>query len=872
MFLFSPKVSSFSFKDGTLALTIGDKINITENYFEILPSTASNISYTLSSSRSTILKTEGRSVTAVSKGSATLTATLSDGKKADCSVTVSENEPRSVTVCVYGDKFQAADKTSYVDFYADFNGVTAVNKQVSWSISNDGDILDSETIAAAYPYSFLPPAAGKYSVSAEITDSDGLVYSDTADINVYEPYLSAPVFEAEGELVQEHDDYSLVSFTAGFTDAEGNPDRAVEWFINDESAGASSPDFSFTPQKAGVYNIECRIDGEVLDARKIVAGGAAVPQNLRIDYDNCYPAVYLYWDDLSQGCDYQIEVSTAASDFIGSIESPDKFVDLGPLIGAGKAQNIFNTSFKIKVKSLGGEVFDASDFSEILQTQKVDSAAKAYLSKKYYSYESENTGAKNYYLSDEDEFTDFLGYMLMWRENPRLTNGKTEIQTSDIYAGFPVSGLGQIEDIFTDSYNTLHITGSILPTISILNRDRTEIRLSISFQTDSLPSKTTVGTLKKNGVTFNGGTSFGASRPHVDYNENNTRLSLPIENSSKIPVVVETSEQLYFVAQNGYKPVPKTGSKAEELYDYAKYVLTRIITDAFTDIQKAHAIYDWVMWKVNYDYMLTGGSAYQDMTLTESVKYEAYYLEGVFSQTRPYAVCDGIAKAYALMCNMENIDCVRVAGTARGDSDWGGHAWNKVRLNGRWYIVDATWGDALMPFGGRRYESAFHQYFLLTDKQVEKDHKEDEPNNYPRTALEPYNWYDEDIRQKDGAFVDFYINAADYNSEAEQLAEYIVGQITGGADMYKRNYYTLIPDCYNVGDSLQQSTTYAAFDIKINGALASSFMKRDNTNPLVKAFAALGYTTWNNKVSFVFSHEYNDGAEEGAYVYVFVAA
>lgn len=47
-----------------------------------------------------------------------------------------------------------------------------------------------------------------------------------------------------------------------------------------------------------------------------------------------------------------------------------------------------------------------------------------------------------------------------------------------------------------------------------------------------------------------------------------------------------------------------------------------------------------------------------------------------------------------------------------------GHAWNLVRLNGRWYHLDVTWDDPIPDQAGRlRYD-----YYLLPDKLIKKDH------------------------------------------------------------------------------------------------------------------------------------------------------
>ncbi len=56
-------------------------------------------------------------------------------------------------------------------------------------------------------------------------------------------------------------------------------------------------------------------------------------------------------------------------------------------------------------------------------------------------------------------------------------------------------------------------------------------------------------------------------------------------------------------------------------------------------------------------------------------------------------VCEAYARALKVLCDRSNIDCVLVDGTAGG----GGHMWNYVKLNDKWYAVDVTWND---PRGG----------------------------------------------------------------------------------------------------------------------------------------------------------------------------
>ena len=55
-----------------------------------------------------------------------------------------------------------------------------------------------------------------------------------------------------------------------------------------------------------------------------------------------------------------------------------------------------------------------------------------------------------------------------------------------------------------------------------------------------------------------------------------------------------------------------------------------------------------------------------------------------------YAVCQGYADAFKLICDRYKIPCVFISGTGNG----GGHAWNAVQMDdGKWYLIDATWDD-----------------------------------------------------------------------------------------------------------------------------------------------------------------------------------
>ena len=146
---------------------------------------------------------------------------------------------------------------------------------------------------------------------------------------------------------------------------------------------------------------------------------------------------------------------------------------------------------------------------------------------------------------------------------------------------------------------------------------------------------------------------------------------------------VYNSEELWWAVEHGYKPVfPMENSKAELFWERAKIILREIILEGMTDYEKALAIYEYLVDAVAYDY-----DAYYTSSDKDNV---CYYLEGVFERGR--AVCDGKTKAFVLLCGMEGINCLRDYGASLTGGE--GHAWNYIEIDGIWYLVDTTEGDA----------------------------------------------------------------------------------------------------------------------------------------------------------------------------------
>mgnify|MGYP000248301420 CR=1 FL=1 len=170
-------------------------------------------------------------------------------------------------------------------------------------------------------------------------------------------------------------------------------------------------------------------------------------------------------------------------------------------------------------------------------------------------------------------------------------------------------------------------------------------------------------------------------QPNVNQ-RNATFEDFPIYYKNNGKIHVETSQQLYYAVERGYLPICKKNSIAETIYEEAKNILRRIISDEMDDYTKAKQIFNFLTCEVFYDHQTAALSSY-DLN-----QYQAYYLEGVFCNR--YAVCDGKAKSYTLLAKMEGIDIVRV--TDVNDS-FQGHAYNYICIDNHWYLSCTTFGS-----------------------------------------------------------------------------------------------------------------------------------------------------------------------------------
>lgn len=158
-----------------------------------------------------------------------------------------------------------------------------------------------------------------------------------------------------------------------------------------------------------------------------------------------------------------------------------------------------------------------------------------------------------------------------------------------------------------------------------------------------------------------------------------------------------------------------------DAFNEAVKVYNLYLKSCENDFKKVVAAHNYII--NNCIYNLEG---IDDDTLTDD-DFSAY---GVF--VKGLAVCEGYAKAFEMLMDIADIDCIMVTGTI-GEEDIP-HAWNMVKLEDSWYHVDVTYDD---PYPETK--EIIYVYLNVTDEIIEKDHKWNK-NNTPEALNNKYDY------------------------------------------------------------------------------------------------------------------------------------
>lgn len=146
--------------------------------------------------------------------------------------------------------------------------------------------------------------------------------------------------------------------------------------------------------------------------------------------------------------------------------------------------------------------------------------------------------------------------------------------------------------------------------------------------------------------------------------------------------------------------------------------------EAASEYDKVKEVYEAVIFSTNYD-----------LSAADNQNIASVFLGGA-------SVCQGYAKATQYLLNHLGVMCTLVQGTVdTGEA----HAWNLVQVDGDYYYVDTTWGDASyrMENGSeqRSLPEINYDYLCVTTEDLLRTHRIEAVIPMPECTATEANYY-----------------------------------------------------------------------------------------------------------------------------------
>ena len=185
-------------------------------------------------------------------------------------------------------------------------------------------------------------------------------------------------------------------------------------------------------------------------------------------------------------------------------------------------------------------------------------------------------------------------------------------------------------------------------------------------------------------------------------------ISLPSETfaSSKYQPILGSPEK---IARQNFSQIDRlakqlnyTGTSVTELADL-------LAQHAQTESEKARIIYAWITQHITYDV-----AAFLDAVNNDN--YPDVTVEKILRDRT--TICSGYSNLYHALAEAMNLESVIVIGYAKGATPATekfqdvNHAWNSVRIDGAWYLLDTTWGAGSVK--DNRFVPGYKPYYFAT--------------------------------------------------------------------------------------------------------------------------------------------------------------
>lgn len=138
-----------------------------------------------------------------------------------------------------------------------------------------------------------------------------------------------------------------------------------------------------------------------------------------------------------------------------------------------------------------------------------------------------------------------------------------------------------------------------------------------------------------------------------------------------------------------YDDADGLAKKQSEIQDKIKEIIPSIIKEDMTQLQKEFAINQFLCDTIEYDEEALKNAEENNYRSVDPEYYDSFTAYGALINGK--CVCAGYAAAFKLLADEAGLESIVVTGKLDGSL---GHAWNKVKIDDAWQVIDVTNNDS----------------------------------------------------------------------------------------------------------------------------------------------------------------------------------
>lgn len=654
-----------------------------------------------------------------------------------------------------------------------------------WYLKKDSQkkaVVDGATSSTLkYTFDEYTDSTFVFSASADGVESKNTItvtleYADKlADVNI----TSSTHDIIDGAVQQDLKDVTPITFNANWNKSALPEDTEIdiEWTVDDDDTVLSTDEeFVFTPSGEGTFTVKL----------SVTDGTDTLTATVKVVVIETYSAVSTATISVESGATPFGE--GIETQYLQMVDSEDRdavtlSLSVTP-VGETDLTNPVTWTVRDKdgernLSDKGRTVTFTPQYGETIVTATVDNVVSKQViifaftesdytaNEKYIGYTFVwQGGVENAYLTDQTDLNRFMQYAVSTRRVTTFEGGSAVNPEN----GFPFETADNFDFIANNEDHPKALNTALK---SVDEAGNFSIRTGYSQSGDDLFNYV---------LYLDGKSEFMNPTKHyspaedvvqdetalVHYKElssSEKRSVLPIDDNPEYPTAITDSQMLYRVVGWGYKPTfdsTPESQKMKALYDEIRKVAIDYVSEDMSDYMKALICYEWIAVHTDYDYAIVANDS---LEISDKLLCNAFNLEGVFADADGegygQAVCDGRAKAFVILCGLEDITAIRVTGQAQVGGTSEGHAWNKVLIDANgdgvkeWYLCDTTWSDRSS--ADDRVERLNKQYFLVTDAYVSATHIPDD-EAYNPSCTTTFDYYAKTVIENGNKDFDLFIN------------------------------------------------------------------------------------------------------------------